>query len=172
MHNDIGLFFGPIVERLALAILIFRKQRLAYSNVAARTLAARLRAKYRVELTTLLSDHLEQLGFRRAEGPSAATLITSNDGEPFFVHVIPLSSSDDAVAVSIRTLGGEIGAIGSRYGLSVREAQIVELVLFGYANRDIARTLGISTATTKKHLTHIFDKVGVDSRTQLLSRFV
>ena len=47
---------------------------------------------------------------------------------------------------------------------------MVELVLLGYRNRDIAATLGTSPTTIKKHLTHIFDKVGVDTRTQLISR--
>jgi DNA-binding NarL/FixJ family response regulator len=46
----------------------------------------------------------------------------------------------------------------------------VELVLLGYRNRDIAGTLGTSPTTIKKHLTHIFDKVGVDNRTQLMAR--
>ena len=31
-------------------------------------------------------------------------------------------------------------------------------------------TLGASPATIKKHLTHVFDKVGVDTRTQLIAR--
>jgi two-component system, NarL family, response regulator LiaR len=48
--------------------------------------------------------------------------------------------------------------------------QIIELVLHGYRNRDIAATLGITPATTKKHLSRVFDKVGVDSRAQLASR--
>jgi DNA-binding CsgD family transcriptional regulator len=74
------------------------------------------------------------------------------------------------VAVSVRELGMTMGAFTQRYRLSPREAQVVELVLLGYRNRDIAGTLGTSPATVKKHLTHVFDKVGVDTRTQLVSR--
>jgi DNA-binding NarL/FixJ family response regulator len=47
---------------------------------------------------------------------------------------------------------------------------VAELVLRGYPNPVIASTLGIASATTKRHLTRIFDKIGVDSRTQLVSR--
>jgi len=47
---------------------------------------------------------------------------------------------------------------------------VAELVLRGYGNSFIASTLGITPATTKRHLTRIFDKIGVDSRTQLVSR--
>ena len=74
------------------------------------------------------------------------------------------------LAVSIRELGMTMGAFSQRYRLSRREAQIVELVMLGYRNRDIAGALGTAPATIKKHLTHVFDKVGVDTRTQLVSR--
>jgi len=42
--------------------------------------------------------------------------------------------------------------------------------MLGDRNRDIAGALGTAPATIKKHLTHVFDKVGVDTRTQLVSR--
>jgi DNA-binding NarL/FixJ family response regulator len=63
-----------------------------------------------------------------------------------------------------------MGAFRTRYRLSKREAEVVELLLLGYRNRDIATALGTSPATIKKHLTHVFDKVGVDTRTQLVAR--
>jgi DNA-binding CsgD family transcriptional regulator len=63
-----------------------------------------------------------------------------------------------------------MGAFQTRYRLSRREAEVVELVMLGFRNRDIATTLGTSPMTIKKHLTHVFDKVGVDTRTQLVSR--
>jgi DNA-binding CsgD family transcriptional regulator len=84
--------------------------------------------------------------------------------------VTPIDRDGSDVAVSIREIGTTMGAFSQRYRLSRREAQIVELVLLGYRNRDIAGTLGTSPATIKKHLTHVFDKVGVDTRTQLVSR--
>ena len=45
-------------------------------------------------------------------------------------------------------------------------------MLRGYRNSHIASTLGITPATTKKHLSRIFEKVGVDSRAQLTSKLV
>jgi DNA-binding NarL/FixJ family response regulator len=42
--------------------------------------------------------------------------------------------------------------------------------MLGYRNRDIATTLGSAATTIKKHLTHVFDKVGVDTRSQLIAR--
>ena len=50
-------------------------------------------------------------------------------------------------------------------------------VFFGSVNAggasrvgDIAAALGTAPTTIKKHLTHVFDKVGVDTRTQLIAR--
>jgi hypothetical protein len=42
------------------AVLVFRHQQFVYSNMAARQLAERLRAKYRTELTVVLRDHLKK----------------------------------------------------------------------------------------------------------------
>ncbi len=78
---------------------------------------------------------------------------------------------DDVAASGVREIGTDITAFKDRYRLSQREVQIIELVLHWLPrNRDIAATLGITPATTKKHLSRVFDKVGVDSRAQLASR--
>lgn len=160
--------FEAIVDALSVAVLVFRRQQLVYLNAAAQQLRERLRSKYRSELTVLLNDHISGLG--RLDAASTMSLLTGQRGEPFYLHVIPLDSAGVDVAVSVRELGTSMGAFRARYRLSKREAEVVELVLLGYRNRDIASTLGTSPTTIKKHLTHIFDKVGVDTRTQLIAR--
>ena len=52
-------------------------------------------------------------------------------------------------------------------GLSEREAEIAELVGRGATNAEIGRSLHIGEATVKTHLTHVYGKLGVRSRTQL-----
>lgn len=49
--------------------------------------------------------------------------------------------------------------------LSQRETEVLGLVADGLANRQIAQRLFLSEATVKSHLVHIYDKLGVDSRT-------
>ena len=154
-----------IVERLTVAVFVFERSRLVYGNVAASKLAARLRSSYRIEIDVLLRAHLAA-----APATSGVTLLTATHGEPFYVHVIPVARRRNTVAVTVRWLGTEIEAFRVRHGLSRRESQVAELVLHGYRNADIATTLGISPATAKKHLTRIFDKVGIDSRSQLIAR--
>ena len=161
--------FDSIVNALTVAVVVFRHQHLVYANAAAEQLRDRLRTKYRSELTVLLRDHLNSLG-EKHDVATTISLLTGQRGEPFYLHVIPLDSSGTDVAVSVRELGTSMGALRTRYRLSRREAEVVELVLLGYRNRDIAATLGTSPTTIKKHLTHVFDKVGVDTRTQLVCR--
>jgi DNA-binding NarL/FixJ family response regulator len=55
----------------------------------------------------------------------------------------------------------------SAYGLTKREQQIVQQVVAGLTNRDIARHLGISEDTVKHHVTNVFNKVGVSTRLEL-----
>jgi DNA-binding CsgD family transcriptional regulator len=55
-------------------------------------------------------------------------------------------------------------------GLTVREAEILELVSGGSTNADIATRLGVSQRTVEGHLSRIFAKLGVTRRLELLDR--
>jgi two-component system nitrate/nitrite response regulator NarL len=54
--------------------------------------------------------------------------------------------------------------------LTARERQLIELVRRGLRNRDIAAELGVTEGTVKVYLHGIFDKFGVDNRTELAMR--
>lgn len=49
--------------------------------------------------------------------------------------------------------------------LSAREIEVLQLVAKGNSNKEIGKSLHISTATVKTHLIHIYGKLGVDDRT-------
>ncbi|MCW2632280.1 MAG: transcriptional regulator, LuxR family, partial [Pseudonocardia sp.] len=49
-------------------------------------------------------------------------------------------------------------------GLSVREVEVLALVATGMTNRQIANQLVISEKTVASHLSHIFTKLGLSSR--------
>ena len=51
------------------------------------------------------------------------------------------------------------------HGLTDREREVLSLVASGESNRQIATALGISEHTVARHLSNIFDKLGVTSRT-------
>jgi DNA-binding CsgD family transcriptional regulator len=54
--------------------------------------------------------------------------------------------------------------------LSPREKELLLEVCKGRTNAAIARALGISPATVKKHLEHIYEKLGVSGRVAALAR--
>lgn len=52
--------------------------------------------------------------------------------------------------------------------LSNRERQVAALIKRGLSNREIGEELYISEATVKKHVSHIFEKLGIESRRDLM----
>jgi DNA-binding CsgD family transcriptional regulator len=56
------------------------------------------------------------------------------------------------------------------YGLSPREEEVVGLLVRGSTSRQISHALFISEHTVQRHLSNIFEKVGVRSRKTLLKR--
>jgi DNA-binding CsgD family transcriptional regulator len=53
-----------------------------------------------------------------------------------------------------------------------REQDVIALVRAGFSNHRIAETLGLRLPTVKSHLQNIFAKMGIESRTALISRIV
>lgn len=51
-------------------------------------------------------------------------------------------------------------------GLTEREVEVLALVAVGRSNRDVATTLVLSEKTVARHLSNIFTKIGVSSRTE------
>ena len=56
-----------------------------------------------------------------------------------------------------------------RTSLTPRELEVLKLVAAGSSNRDIGKVLFLSEATVKSHLVHIYDKLGVRSRTSAVA---
>lgn len=60
------------------------------------------------------------------------------------------------------------GVVGLAEPLTWRERQVVVLVAEGLPNKVVAGRLGISTRTVEGHLNHVFAKLGVATRTELV----
>ena len=56
-----------------------------------------------------------------------------------------------------------------RTSLTPRELEVLQLVAAGASNRQIGPDLMLSEATVKSHLVHIYDKLGVRSRTSAVA---
>ena len=60
-------------------------------------------------------------------------------------------------------------ALSKRYGLTARETEVMGLLMKGRNEPFIAEALFISPSTTHSHVSHIYTKIGVHSRQELLS---
>lgn len=56
-----------------------------------------------------------------------------------------------------------------RVQLTGRELDVLRLLDTGASNREIAKALFVTEATVKTHLVHVFEKLGVDSRTKAVA---
>lgn len=71
------------------------------------------------------------------------------------------NQGDDTVAVRCR-------ALAMRGGLSPREAEVAELAARGYSAPAIASTLFISENTVKVHMRHIYEKLNIHTKQELI----
>ncbi|MBV9072840.1 MAG: response regulator transcription factor [Acidobacteria bacterium] len=73
------------------------------------------------------------------------------------------------IASLLAELSSAMGAPAQNrsYGLTPREIEVIALVTEGCSNKEVASRLTITEDTVKRHLTNIFDKVGMSTRLEL-----
>lgn len=89
----------------------------------------------------------------------------ANDGRVLVARRLgPVGLGEVMWLVSVRAAG--VGA-PSRLGtasLTPRETEVLSWVAKGKTNRDVGEILGMSPRTVNKHLEHVFEKLGVETR--------
>jgi DNA-binding CsgD family transcriptional regulator len=76
-------------------------------------------------------------------------------------------------ATWVEKASGELGRISGRTrqeGLTAAERRVAALVAEGRTNREVATALFLTERTVASHLTHVYAKLGVRSRTELARR--
>jgi len=113
----------------------------------------------------ILNDHFEMPpralpdGIAGWRGDVGERLLLAGDDSTI---VVEASEDGSALLLSERPAG--VAALTSR------ERDVMRCVEDGLSNTEIARTLWIQLTTVRKHLEHVFDKLGVRSRTAALSK--
>jgi DNA-binding NarL/FixJ family response regulator len=100
----------------------------------------------------------------RANHDVLDVLLSSVGGRERTIFILA-RASDEALAAALGRSPGT--ALDPAEALSAREREVYELMCQGLSNQRIARELFISESTVKVHVHHVYDKVGIRSRTAL-----
>ncbi|GGI36464.1 DNA-binding response regulator [Cnuibacter physcomitrellae] len=128
---------------------------------------------------------------RSVEGAPAVLVLTNYDSDGDILAAVEAGASGyllkdappDQLLAAVRAAAAGESALAPavagrllarmrapRVSLSAREIEVLALVAEGASNAEIAGRLHITDATVKSHLVHVFDKLGVGSRTAAVSR--
>jgi DNA-binding CsgD family transcriptional regulator len=90
------------------------------------------------------------------------------------MHIVNLcvgSGETFSLSVTARATPSQyIDNLRHTYGLTVREMEVVGMIAKGHCNSSAAQHLGIALRTLENHLRAIYAKLGIGTRTQLVSR--
>ena len=95
---------------------------------------------------------------RRQGDPTTAATLTRRAAE------ILRSAGASPIAGALRPTASAVAVPQPAVPLSAREVEVLRLVAAGRTNREIAEALSIAEKTAINHVTHIFDKLGLDNR--------
>ncbi len=98
---------------------------------------------------------------------SLRTALGEQDFESAWTEGAELST-DEAIAYAQRGRGERRRATTGWGSLTPTELDVVRLVREGLSNKDIGARLFISPRTVQTHLTHVYTKLGLSSRMQLV----
>jgi DNA-binding NarL/FixJ family response regulator len=132
----------PASDEARRVVLCSARGTIEFASPSSRALLARYAGIENGHLPTAL---FSQAAVVLAQGSGRLTIRVATSGE---LRVLVLEEHDTRVG-----------------RLTARERAVLDRVARGQANAEIAFDLGIATATVAKHLEHVYEKLGVASRT-------
>lgn len=102
-----------------------------------------------------------------SSAPQGGMTLTCCPEAPEFVwsFVGMTSSGEFLLKLCHKSQPGETALLKDAFGITSREADVLEWITKGKTNREIGQILDLSPRTVNKHLEQIFKKMGVDNRT-------
>jgi DNA-binding response OmpR family regulator/DNA-binding CsgD family transcriptional regulator len=102
------------------------------------------------------------LGVALSEG--VCTTALNNGGRLLARHMGPSSLGESMLLLTVTTQDQNTTQRLRDIALTPRETEVLSWLAKGKTNRDIADILGMSHRTVNKHLEHVFEKLGVETR--------
>lgn len=102
-----------------------------------------------------------------ALAPGAAIVVNTATGMRLSVRNLGAAALGETMLLFAIQRDGAAGASSARLAeaaLTPRETEVLSWLAKGKTNRDIGEILGTSPRTVNKHLEHIFEKLGVETR--------
>ncbi len=104
---------------------------------------------------------------RCLELPPGAAQLTLRLPPPHLLDLLFIGQAD-ADEILLRVVSADPSSdetvLKEKFGLTLREAEVLLWLGHGKANRDIADILGLSPRTVNKHLETVYEKLGVENR--------
>ena len=152
-----------IIISVLISVLVFSyRNRTAGHSI--RSFAHIFLAGYGVFTFLQLDFYFFHTGIERNFDPLILLLINSC---PFFWLKFYFTRKN-LTPSTMERMEGILNRLCQKYHISSREKEIIELILSGKSNREIEDMLFISFNTVKNHIYHIYQKFGVQSRSQLI----
>jgi DNA-binding CsgD family transcriptional regulator len=115
----------------------------------------------------VLVDWVRQQENQPEPSGSGEPLVVAGDSGQLHVHLVP----GPGHTMLLLEEQPEPAACGwPELGLTHRESEVMRLLVAGRTNGQVAGQLGMARRTVGKHLEHIFDKLGVQSRAAAVAR--
>jgi two-component system, NarL family, response regulator LiaR len=117
----------------------------------------------------VLTSFLEDDRLLPAIRAGAAGYLLKNVEPSELARAVRTADAGDALidpAVAARLVDALASDHRPEQPLTAREQDVLDLLARGYANKRIARELGIAEKTVKTHVSHVLAKLGVSDRTQ------
>lgn len=142
-------------------------------------------ADARFRETALYNDYYRRVGLSHAlalpirmDGRELVSFVLNRQGRDFSDREValldalrrPLARLFDCVDARARPAPTVDPQTTARFGLTPREAEVLQCVAAGKTDRDVAQLLACSPRTVHKHLQRVYVKLGVETRTAAVMR--
>jgi DNA-binding CsgD family transcriptional regulator len=137
------------------AYVLSANGRVVYANSAGRTRTERVLQ----ELADTVHRH------EQGEPLPPGMTVTALQVRGLCSHYLVVDRSVEAQAEA------RVHMLAARWGLTGREAEVLEHIIQGRSNKVIASRLGCAERTVEVHVTHVLSKAEVESRSALIAKF-